>query len=486
MTTRQNADYGYDIQKLYLEMMLSDAETFIRCQSIFDPELFDRKLQTAAKFVNDYVVEHNVLPTYEIVNAATNSSFQPAGDLREEHYDWLLTDFETFIRHKGLEKAILQSADLLEKGEYGPVEDLVKRAVQVGLTKDMGTDYFADPRSRLLRIKDKNGQLSTGWSTVDKKLFGGMNRGELNIFAAGSGGGKSLFLANLGVNWALQGYNVVYLTFELSEELVSMRVDSMITEIPAREVFKQLDEVEMRVKVIGKKSGTYQVKYMPSGKTANDVRSYLKEYEIKLGRKVDILLVDYLDLLMPISKKISAENLFIKDKFVSEELRNLAVEKNCVLVTAAQLNRGAVEEVEFDHSHISGGLSKIQTADNVFGIFTSRAMRERGKYQIQLMKTRSSSGVGQKIDLDFNIDTLRITDPGEEGQSENDGAPVSKGSSILAGLQRTSTTSEPWARAEPKPGLDPLAGIPVKKTAAQVESSKLRQLINNLGTDDDL
>jgi hypothetical protein len=240
MTTRQNADYGYDIQKLYLEMMLSDAETFVRCQSIFDHELFDRKLQSTAKFVNDYVTDHSVLPTYDIVNAATGSKLQRADDLKEEHYDWLLTDFETFIRHKGLEKAILESADLLEKGEYGPVEDLVKRAVQIGLTKDMGTDYFLDPRARLMRIKDNNGQMKTGWETVDKRLFGGMNRGELNIFAGGSGAGKSLFLANLGVNWALQGLNVVYLTLELSEELVSMRIDSMITEIPVREPVAKL------------------------------------------------------------------------------------------------------------------------------------------------------------------------------------------------------------------------------------------------------
>jgi hypothetical protein len=162
-----------------------------------------------------------------------------------------------------------------------------------------------------------------------------------------------------------------------------------------------------------------------------------------------------------------------------------------VLVTAAQLNRGAVEEVEFDHSHISGGLSKIQTADNVFGIFTSRAMRERGKYQIQLMKTRSSSGVGMKIDLDFNIDTLRITDPGEEGQGEygNDsgGAPVSKGNQILNSLQRSSTTTvsaEGWARGQPREGHDPLAGITIKKNTAQVESSKLRQLLNQLPSDD--
>jgi hypothetical protein len=101
---------------------------------------------------------------------------------------------------------------------------------------------------------------------------------------------------------------------------------------------------------------------------------------------------------------------------VSEELRNLAKELNVIFVTASQLNRSAVDEIEFDHSHIAGGISKINTADNVFGIFTSRSIRESGRYQIQLMKTRSSSGVGQKIELKYNGDTLRITDDEELNQ----------------------------------------------------------------------
>ena len=471
---KQNTDYGFDIQKLYLEMMLADAATFARCQSIFDPTLFDRKLQTGAEFINKYIDEHSVMPTEDIINAACGTNFKVANDLREEHFDWLMNDFETFVKHKGLERAILESADMLENGEYGAVEEKIKKAVQIGLTKDMGTDYFLDPRARLMKIKDKNGQVSTGWKSVDDKLFGGMNRGELNIFAAASGGGKSLFLANLGVNWALMGLNVIYLTFELSEELVSMRVDSMITGIPTREIFKSLDDVEMKVKMIGKKSGSLQVKYMPSGKTANDIRSYLKEYEIKMGHKADVLLVDYLDLLMPQSKKISAENLFIKDKYVSEELRNLAMEKNCLFVTAAQLNRGAVEEVEFDHSHISGGLSKIQTADNVFGIFTSRAMRERGRYQVQLMKTRSSSGVGMKIDLEFNVDTLRISDCEQEDGGYGSGAP-SAGSSLLNQIKQRQTVTD-----------NPTDGAPAPKITANVESSKLRQLLNNLPGDEEL
>ena len=476
-----NKDYGYEIQKLYLELMLADAEVFVRCQGIFDHTLFDRKLQDAAEFLNVYAKEYNVLPDYDMVNASCRVDFKRPEDVKEGHMDWLLDEFESFTRHKSLERAILSSAELLENHNYGEVETLIKQAVQIGLARDMGTDYFADPRGRLMGLKDKNGQVTTGWATMDRKLFGGFNRGELNIFAGGSGAGKSLFLANLGVNFALNGLNVVYLTLELSEALVSMRIDSMVTGVSTRDIFKDLDDVEMKVKMIGKKAGMLQVKYMPSGKTANDVRAYLKEYEIKCGKKVDVLLLDYMDLLMPIGKKISAENLFVKDKYVSEELRNLAMEKQCVFVTAAQLNRGAVEEVEFDHSHISGGLSKIQTADNVIGIFTSRAMRERGRYQLQLMKTRSSSGVGMKIDLEFNIDTLRITDLPEDEQESTSGGNRGT-SSIIENIKRKTTVD----RETGEIADDPAEGSSVGKVRATVQSTKLRDILNSMGSEDEV
>ena len=467
-------DYGYEVQKLYLELMLADAEVFVRCQGIFDHTLFDRKLQDAAEFVNVYAKEYSVLPDYEMVNASCRVELKRPDNIKEGHMDWLMDEFENFTRHKAIERAIINSAELLEKHNYGEVESMIKEAVQIGLARDMGTDYFADPRGRLMGLKDKNGQISTGWPGMDRKLFGGMNRGELNIFAGGSGAGKSLFLANLGVNWALLGLNVVYLTLELSEALVSMRIDSMVTGVGTKEIFRDLDDVEMKVKMIGKKAGMLQIKYMPSGKTVNDIRAYVKEYEIRCGKKVDVLLVDYMDLLMPIGKKISAENLFVKDKYVSEELRNLAMEKKVLCVTAAQLNRGAVEEVEFDHSHISGGLSKIQTADNVFGIFTSRAMRERGRYQIQLMKTRSSSGVGQKIDLEFNIESLRISDLPEDQQESHNGANRGT-SSIIDSIKRKTEVQRD----------DPSEGAAVGKVRGHVESTKLREILNNMGGEDE-
>ena len=335
----------------------------------------------------------------------------------------------------------------------------------------MGTDYFEDPKARLQALKDNNGVMATGWKNFDKKLFGGFNRGELNIFAGGSGAGKSLFLQNLACNYVEQGLNAVYVTLELSENLTAMRIDAMMTDTNTRDIYKDLDTVDLKVKMKAKESGKLRIKYIASGATAIDIRAYIKEFEIQHNVKCDVILIDYLDLLMPINKRVSPSDLFVKDKYVSEELRNLAVDTNAILITASQLNRASVEEIEFDHSHISGGLSKIQTADNVIGIFTSRAMRERGKYQIQFMKTRSSSGVGHKVDLEFNIDTLRIHDLAEDEEYQR--KPASQ--SVYNNLKRTSTVSADATdnhKAEPEPE--------VGKVKANIESSKIKQLIANM------
>ena len=462
-------EYGLDVQKLFLEMVLQDAQSYIRVQNIYNPDNFDRSLRSAAKFIKEHCDKHKTMPDRAQVTATTAVKLEHIPDLNEGHFDWFMEEFEAFTKRQELERAILKAADLLEKGDFDPVEKLIKDAVQISLTKDMGTDYFADPRARLLALKNSNGQNSTGWPALDRLLYGGFNRGELQIFAGGSGSGKSLFMQNLAVNWVEAGLNGVYITLELAEGLCAMRIDSMLTNTPSKEIFRELDTVEMKIKVMGKKSGKMRIKYMPAQSTVNDIRAYIKELQIQTGLKADFLCVDYLDLLMPVSAKVSPNDLFVKDKYVSEELRNLAKELNILFVTASQLNRSAVEEIEFDHSHISGGISKINTADNVFGIFTSRAMRERGRYQLQLMKTRSSSGVGQKVELEFDIACLRIRDlVQDEGYQEF----KKRAPSIYESIKATSriTDGEANATVPDEPG----------KISAEVQSAKLKQLLGQI------
>src|SRR5210317_212031 len=472
-------DYSPEVQQLFLEIMMHDAQSFLRVQNIFNTENFDRHLRETAQFIYDHANEHKTLPDRAQIKAVTGVTLQEIPELNEGHLDWCLQEFEGFTRRRELERAILKSADLLEKGTYDPVEKLIKDAVQISLTKDLGTDYFEDPRGRLSALKDNNGQNSTGWPKLDKLLYGGFNRGELQIFAGGSGSGKSLFMQNLAVNWMEAGLSGVYITLELSEGLTAMRIDSMLTHTPSKQLFKDIETVEMKVKMMGKKSGKLQIKYMPAQSTVNDIRAFVKELSIKQGKEIDFMCVDYLDLLMPVSAKVSPNDLFVKDKYVSEELRNLARELNILFVTASQLNRSAVEEVEFDHSHISGGISKINTADNVFGIFTSRAMRERGRYQIQAMKTRSSSGVGTKVDLDFDLECLRITDPGEEAQG-TPGSLKPQTGSIMAQIKAKSTVDQEGENKQER-----ATGTPVWETKSQgldgeAQSTKLKQMLAGL------
>jgi len=460
-------DYNTDIQLLFLRMIVTNAELYTRVMNIMNVANFDKSLRQVADFIVDHTKKYNVMPEPVQIKATTGIEVDVISELDEGHYEWFLVEFEKFTKRQELERAILKSADLLEKGEYDPVEKLIKDAVQISLQRDMGTDYFADPKARLMALKSNNGQNSTGWPSMDQKLYGGFNRGELQIFAGGSGSGKSLFMQNLAVNWTQAGLSGVYITLELSEGLCSMRIDSMMTDTSSREIFKDIDNVEMKVKMAARKSGKLRIKYMPAQSTVNDIRAYCKELQIQTGMKVDFICVDYLDLLMPVTAKVSPSDLFVKDKYVSEELRNLSKELNVLFVTASQLNRTAVDEIEFDHSHISGGISKINTADNVFGIFTSRSMRERGQYQLQLMKTRSSSGVGQKIELDFNIETLRITDSAEEVKQYSQPTP----NDIMSKIRPNNTVNEK---------LNEVVEPETSKVIAGVDGNKLKSLLKTL------
>jgi hypothetical protein len=95
-------------------------------------------------------------------------------------------------------------------------------------------------------------------------------------------------------------------------------------------------------------------------------------------------------------------------------------------------------------------------------------MRERGKYQIQCMKSRSSTGVGQKIDLDYNIETMRITDPGEEAGSVNS----FRKPDILNSIKTQSRISAPVEEEVVESG----------KISADVQSAKLKQLLGQIKT----
>ena len=124
-------DYNAAFQKLFLEMMLHEPELYARVQNIYNPQNFDKSLKATADFMYEYANDYSSLPSLQVLEGATGSQLQPVTNYDDASGDWFLTEFEKFTRKQELSRAILAAADMLEEGDYDPVEKLIKDAVQI-------------------------------------------------------------------------------------------------------------------------------------------------------------------------------------------------------------------------------------------------------------------------------------------------------------------------------------------------------------------
>ncbi len=144
-------DYSVDVQRLFLEMMLEDASSYVRVQNIYNPQNFDKSLRAAAEFIKEHSDKYKTLPDRTQIAATTGVKLVAVPELNEGHFDWFMQEFESFTKRQELERAILKAADLLEKGEFDPVEKLIKDAVQISLTKDLGMTLKACLHATLIQ-----------------------------------------------------------------------------------------------------------------------------------------------------------------------------------------------------------------------------------------------------------------------------------------------------------------------------------------------
>lgn len=396
-------------QKLLVSYLMSDSDLYARCSAILDTNYFDPEVRHSVHFIQEHYDKYRALPSSDQVRVETGNSFEQK-PLTKSESSYAVIEIEKYCRNKAMEKAILASPKLMDKDDFDTIHKNIKEAMEVSVSRDIGIDYFENPIERLQRMMLYNAKMSTGFRDLDALLDGGPSRKELLLYMGGSGAGKSVHMSNLGVNFMKQKYNVVYITLELAEDVVSKRHDGITTNIAQKEIFEKMTKVASELERMRASCGQLHVKRMPESTTnANHIRAYLKEFELAKGFMPDVVIVDYMDL-MASNQKISAENLFVKDKYIAEELRSIASEYNLLMVSASQMNRSAIGADDIDQSKIAGGLSKINTCDNLIAIIHTDAMKAAGECMLKMVKTRNSSGVGQFVMLRWNPNTLKISD----------------------------------------------------------------------------
>lgn len=397
-------------QKLLLQYLISSPDTFALCQGIIKPEYFDPGIRNAVAFTKNYYESYNTTPEPVQIKAETGLQTEKV-EVTKDQIHYVAREIEQFCKKKAIERAILDSVPLIDTGDYGTIEKLVRDAVTLSLTKNLGLRYFENTEERIQKILDEPPTESTGWSSVDEVLFGGISRKELLLFAANSGEGKSFTMLNLGYNFIHRAHNVLYISLELSEEIIAMRLDTMFTGISRREWRARAGELTTRLHNIKTEQqlGVIDIVHMKSGTTANEIRAFLKEYYLHYNFYPSMLIVDYLDKMSP-NEYVSADNAWEKDKRCAEQLRDICIDYNMFGVSASQLNREAVKADTRTHAHIAGGISKINEADTVIFIKMSDVMKASGDCIFEFQKTRNSDGVGKVIHLRWDNKHTRITD----------------------------------------------------------------------------
>jgi len=284
--------------------------------------------------------------------------------------------------------------------------------------EDLGAD-FDDPEQHLQ--DSSKFKVQTGFSSLDHILGGGWDVQTLNILMGMSNSGKSLWMQNFAIRAANLGYNVLYVTLEMSEKKVMKRLGSMRLHIPINEYDNLSKDSEMiRKKIQGlsksvggsdlfeKKIGKIITKFWAAGTVqTTDIDNYIQKLKEKKGLKINLLIVDYI-ALVAVPKSSGGDNLYTKGKYVAEGLRALAAKWNFPVITAVQLAKDAWNSADLTLESVPESKAIVETCDTFFGIIRTEEMRRQNIYRFKLLKQRDGDFLKSQIKLDLNPTYLTL------------------------------------------------------------------------------
>jgi replicative DNA helicase len=368
--------YGHNFQVKVISSLLTDRIFLQQVSDILAPDYFESQAnQWIVETIKQYFVDYGTIPTLDVFKIKTQEESSDIlktsiiDNLREvfkyvesDDLDFVKEESLKFCKNQEIKKAIMDSVDLLKRGQYEDIKKRIDEAMKAGADKDIGYEYLLGVAERY--TDNVRNTMPTCWPLINDLAGGGFGKGELIIFVAGPGGGKSTAMMNIGAHILKKGLRVVHYTMELTEAYVSQRYDAVITGIATQNLKYHIEDIETELKKI---SGELIVKYYPT-KTASV--SSLKAHMDKLilqGKKPDIVIVDYADLLRG-SGKSGRDALHQELENIYEDLRGLAGEYEVPVFTASQANRSSAESDIITGEQVASSFAKIMIGDFVISL----------------------------------------------------------------------------------------------------------------------
>ena len=283
--------------------------------------------------------------------------------------------------------------------------------------EDMGAD-FDDPEQH---VQDSSKfKIKSGFETLDHMLGGGWDIQTLNCIMAETNNGKSLWMQNFAVKSADSGYNVLYITLEMSERKVMKRLGAMRLRIPINDydnVSKDTELIKKKIAALShadggdifdKKVGKIMSKFWAAGTaTVADFDNYIQKLKEKRDIKIDLIIVDYITLVAA-PKGLGADNLYSKGKNLAEGLRALGAKYKCPVITGVQVAKDAWNSSDITLESVPESKAIAETADTFFAIIRTEEMKRQNLYRFKLLKQRDGDFLKSQIRLNLNSTYLTL------------------------------------------------------------------------------
>ena len=434
----KNFDYlGNTFQVQLLNQIVVDKDFSHSIMDVIESSYFDNKyFKIIIQMIKEYHIKYESTPTFdtleqivkseipqELVAKIVSDTLKQVKDAPFEGTSFVQEKALKFCKQQELQKAMDKSQKIITEGDfesYDKVEGLIREALQVGEIEKGQTDVFDNLDTVL--DEDYRHPIPMGITGIDKLLKGGLAKGEIGVILAPTGVGKTTVLCKIANTAFNMGYNVLQIFFEDNPKIIQRKHFTMWTGIEPDNLVLHKDVVMGKITEIKEtmKNELILKKLASDSMTMNQIKNQVRKI-IADGTKIDVILLDYIDCVLPES---SAKDEWKAEGSVMRGFEGMCHELNLAGWTATQGNRSSISSEVVTTDQMGGSIKKAQVGHVIITVAKSLQQKEMNLATIAITKSRLGKDGVVFENCKFNNELLEIdtessvTFLGFEGQQE--------------------------------------------------------------------
>jgi replicative DNA helicase len=401
MEERNFGHLGFSFQQSLIKAIIEDKKYGETIIDVLESKFFENN---SFRFIMENVKElyktYNKIPDYNTVaqkimseggnkdSSKVHVDTLDAIKNNEQQIEYVKDTALNFCKQQNLKKELKGVQSIIDNGDfesYNKIEQIIQKALQVGISNDEATDVFHDIEGAL--EKDNRQPIALGIVGVDNLLNGGLGRGELGIVLAPTGTGKTTLLTKFANTAYNLGYNVVQIFFEDNPGNIKRKHYTIWTEISPNEQPNYKDEVQKKVKEIQANSKGFLklLKLSSDNVTISEIKNKIRKMNSE-GEKVDLLVIDYVDCISPERSNFGEE--WKGEGSIMRSLESMTSEFEMAVWTATQGNRESISSEVVNSDQMGGSIKKAQIAHVILSIGKTLEQKENNLATLTLLKSR--------------------------------------------------------------------------------------------------